>query len=60
MGAGEHHGARPYSDGLGPKVTVQGPILNHFADMAGFDALSGFHIGKRPAHFQDPVIGAGG
>ena len=44
---------------LGPKGSIQGPVLNGLGYVLGFDCGHSLQIRDRPRHFQNAVVGAG-
>ena len=44
---------------LRPVSAVQGPVLNGFGDMLGFDLRRLFDVSNRARDFQDSVMSAG-
>ncbi len=44
---------------LGPKSTIQSPVLDCLGKMAGFDRVGSRQIGNGPRHLEDPVVSTG-
>src|SRR5256885_6561588 len=47
-------------ESLSPIGTIEGAVLNGFAEMFGFDGIRGVEIGDGARDFKDAVVGASG
>ncbi len=44
----------------GPVGTVEGPVLDGFAEMFGFNGVGGVEVGDGASDFEDAVVSASG